>query len=79
MVFVYLKKKKSKKYSIKGKNATFIQAPCCAWRLQAAGLEAALVDKSVISDPGGLGHGYQGRFYEYCAVRLCLKMLFFIQ
>lgn len=70
MVFVYLKQ--SKKYSIKGKNATFIQAPCCG------GLEAALVDKSVISDPGGLGHGYQGKLHEYCAVRLCLKM-FFIQ
>lgn len=42
------------------------------------GLEAALVDKSVISDPGGLGHGYQGKLHEYCAVRLCLKM-FFIQ
>ena len=72
MVFAYLRN--SKKYNIKGENAAFVQAPCCAWRLQAAGLEAALGHQSVMSDPAGLGYGYQGRLREYCAIKLCLKM-----
>lgn len=75
MVFAYLKN--SKKYSIKGENVAFIQALCCVWRLQAAGLEAALGHRSVMSDPDCPGHGYQGRLCEYCAVRLCLKMFLF--
>lgn len=62
MVFAYLKN--SRKYSIKGENAAFVQAPCCAWRLQAAGLEAALGHQSVMSDPDGLRHGYRGRLRD---------------
>lgn len=46
--------------------------------MEAADLETALGDKTVMSDPDGLGHGYQGGLREYCAVRLFLKM-FFIQ